>query len=114
MTYLAKFICIFWEALPSSGMVLDLGSYLNLFSGVIIVAASLPTLVMSPKIQIKPLRVIFLLLSVFLILHGLYHLTYFLGDYTGVDAVAFGDEILEPTSYALLLGFSIYYARRSR
>jgi hypothetical protein len=93
-------------------MDLDLGSYLNLFSGIIIVAAALPTLYMSAKITIKPLRVIFVLLSAFLLLHGVYHLTYFLGDFTAIDLIAVGDEIIEPLSYILLFGFAIYFARR--
>jgi hypothetical protein len=93
-------------------MGLDLGSYLNLFSGIIIVAAALPTLFMSTKITIKPLRVLFILLSAFLLLHGVYHLTYFLGDVTAIDVVALGDEVIEPLSYLLLFGFAIYFSRR--
>src|SRR5712692_11186102 len=82
------------EATLSSGMGLDLGSYLNLFSAAIIIAAALPAMYMSTRITIKPLRLLFVLLASFLIVHGLYHFTYFLGDYSGSDAVAFGDEIL--------------------
>jgi hypothetical protein len=93
-------------------MSLDLGSYLNLFNAVIIIGVALPTLYISTKIRIKPVRILFALLSAFLIVHGLYHLTYFLGDYTGSDAVAFGDELLQPFSYVLLFAFAIYFAKR--
>jgi hypothetical protein len=93
-------------------MSLDVNSYLNLFDAVIIIGVSLPTLFISTRIKIKPVRLLFVLLSAFLVVHGLYHLTYFLGDYTASDTVAFGDEILEPFSYALLFAFAIYFAKR--
>jgi hypothetical protein len=96
----------------SSRMSLDLGSYLNLFNAVIIIAVALPTLYISTKIKIKTVRLLFVLLSAFLLVHGLYHLTYFLGDYTGSSAIAFGDAILQPFSYVLLFGFAIYFAKR--
>jgi hypothetical protein len=91
---------------------LDINSYLNLFDAVIIIGIALPTLYISTQIKLRPVRILFGLLSAFLVVHGLYHLTYFLGDYTNSDAVVFGDEILQPFSYLLLFGFAVYFAKR--
>jgi hypothetical protein len=93
-------------------MSLDINSYLNLFDAVIIISVSLPTLYISTKIKLRPVRILFGLLAAFLVVHGLYHFTYFLGDYTNSDAVVFGDEILQPFSYVLLFGFAVYFAKR--
>ncbi len=94
-------------------MDLDLGSYLNLLNGIIIIGISLPTLYMSTRIKIRPLRILFALFTLFLTLHGLYHLTYFLGDFTGQESLAFlSESILEPAGYIVLFGFVSYFARR--
>jgi hypothetical protein len=93
-------------------LLLDLGSYLNLLDALMIIGISLPTLYMSAGIKIAPLRILFVSLTVFLILHGLYHLTYFLDDYTGIAWVGLGNVVLEPLSYVALLSFAIYFARR--
>jgi hypothetical protein len=93
---------------------LDLGSYLNLFDAVLILGVSIPTLFMSYKITLVPIRGLFVLFSLFLIFHGLYHLSYFLGDYLESDSVAnLSNVFLEPAGYVLLLCFVIYYARRA-
>jgi hypothetical protein len=94
------------------GLLLDLGSYLNLFDALMILGISLPTLYVIAGIKIAPLRILFISFSVFLILHGLYHLTYFLSDYTGVAWIGLGNVVLEPLSYVALLSFAIYFARR--
>ena len=92
---------------------LDLGSYLNLVNGIMILGVSVPTLYMSSKIKIVPLRVLFGLFSVFLILHGLYHFTYFLGDYVESDLLgSLSENFLEPMSYLILFSFVIYFAKR--
>ncbi|MDA4121969.1 MAG: hypothetical protein OK456_02165 [Thaumarchaeota archaeon] len=93
-------------------MSLDINSYLNLFDGIAIIGVALPTLFISTKIKMRTPKILFALLSGFLVLHGLYHLTYFIGDYTNSDAIAFGDELIQPLSYVLLFGFVMYYARR--
>jgi hypothetical protein len=92
---------------------LDLGSYLNLFNGIIILGVSVPTLYMASRIKITTLRVLFVLFSTFLIFHGLYHFTYFLGDYTGSDFIgSLSDVVLEPASYLALLSFVVYFSRK--
>jgi hypothetical protein len=93
-------------------MSLDVNSYLNLFDGMVIIGVALPTLYISTRIKIKSAKVLFGLLSTFLVLHGLYHLTYFLGDYTNSNAIAFGDELIQPLSYVFLFAFAVYFARR--
>ena len=91
---------------------LDINSYLNLFDALIIIGVSLPTLYISTQIKIPTIRILFGLLAAFLVLHGLYHLTYFLGDYTNSDSVVFGDEILQPLSYMFLFCCSWHTSRR--
>jgi hypothetical protein len=91
---------------------LDINSYLNLFDAVIIIGVSLPTLYISTRIKLPTIRILFGLLAAFLVVHGLYHLTYFLGDYTNSDAVVFGNEILQPLSYMFLFAFAAYFAKR--
>ena|SRR5690348_9852847 len=102
-----------WKAESAETQLsLDLGSYLNLFNGIIIVGVSAPTLYMASRIKIAPLKVLFGLFSTFLIIHGVYHLFYFLGDFTSSDFITAADNALEPVSYLILLGFVIYFARR--
>jgi len=92
---------------------LDLGSYLNLFNAVIILGISIPTLYMSSRINVAPLKLLFVLFSIFLILHGLYHFSYFLGDLAESDLVGLlSNNVLEPASYLVLLGFVLYFAKR--
>ena len=93
-------------------MSLDINSYLHLFDAVIIIGVALPTLYISTKIELKPIGILFGLLSAFLIVHGLYHLTYFLVDFTGSDAINFGNVVLQPLSYFILFAFAIYFAKR--
>lgn len=93
-------------------MSLDVNSYLNLFDAIIILAVALPTLYISTRIKTRNAKVLFVLLSGFLLVHGIYHLTYFLGDYTNSDAIAFGDALIEPLSYVLLFSFALYFAKR--
>ena len=96
------------------GLSLDLGSYLNLLDGVLILGLSFPILFMSYKIKLAPIRALFILFSFFLVLHGLYHLTYFLGDYLESDLIAsISNVLLEPAGYAVLFGFAVYFARRA-
>jgi hypothetical protein len=91
---------------------LDINSYLNLFDALIIIGVSLPTLYISTQIKIPTIRILFGLLAAFLVVHGLYHLTYFLGDYTNSDSVVFGNEVLQPLSYMFLFAFALYFAKR--
>jgi hypothetical protein len=94
-------------------LVLDIGSYLNLVMGVGIAVVSIPTLYMSSRIKIPALRVLFILFTLFSIVHGLYHLTYFLGDYAQSDSFTFlSGSILEPVGYVFMISFVIYYAKR--
>ena len=92
---------------------MDIGSILNLLMGAGIIVISLPTLYMSSRIKIPALRVLFVLFALFLIVHGLYHLTYFLGDYESSDSFTFlSGSVLEPAGYVFMLSFVLYYAKR--
>lgn len=93
-------------------MGLDINSYLNLFDAILIIGVALPTLYLSTKVKVRTLGMLFGLLSAFLVFHGFYHLTYFLGDYTNSEAIVIGNAMIEPVSYLLLFCFAIYFARR--
>jgi hypothetical protein len=91
---------------------LDVNSYLNLFDAIVIAGVAFPTLYISTRIGTRTVKVLFVLLSGFLVVHGLYHLMYFLGDYTDSGAIALGNDLIEPASYALLFSFSVYFAKK--
>ena len=64
-------------------------------------------LIISIRVKIFSLRVLSLLLGLFAIFHGLYHLT----EAYGLDF--FSDVILEPVSVAFLLAFGLYYSKKA-
>ncbi len=72
-----------------------------------IIGVSLPTLYISTRIRIKSARVLFVLLSAFLVVHGIYHLTYFVGDYADSGAISLGGDLFESMSYVLLFCFAV-------
>jgi hypothetical protein len=91
---------------------LDLETALNLLNAIIIISVSIPTLYIGTKVKVAPLRTIAVLLPTFLVVHGLYHLSAFLGGYLGYGQFSWaGDIVLEPLSYALLLAFAVYFYR---
>ncbi len=58
------------------------------------------------RVKIPSLRIISLLLGLFAITHGLYHLA----EAFGVDLLS--DVILEPVSVVFLLAFGLYYSKK--
>ncbi len=58
------------------------------------------------KVRIPSLRIVSLLLGLFAITHGLYHLS----EAFGFDLLS--DVIFEPSSVVFLLGFGLYYSKK--
>ena len=82
---------------------------LNALSAVFMFVAAIAPAYFALKVNNRSLRALSVLLSIFLVLHGAYHLA-------SVFEVEFfeviGDQILEPLSWLTLVFFAIYYSRR--
>lgn len=91
-------------------MSLDL--VLNSFDAVVILAISLPAVWMARKIEVPKLRLLGTLLALFLVVHGVYHLTAVLSAYYGGDLLDFlSDGFVEPISYLILVVFGVTFYR---
>jgi hypothetical protein len=67
---------------------------------------------MASKVRQPKLRILTSLLAGFLLVHGLYHLTYALSDITGLLFLnAASRLLLGPLGYFLLFVFVLYFAR---
>jgi hypothetical protein len=71
----------------------------------IMVAAGVIPLIMAFKVKVRSLRILFLLLGLFAVVHGFYHLAY------GFQQELLADAILEPISLLLLVGLGAYYSK---
>jgi hypothetical protein len=92
---------------------LSLEVVLNAFDAALIIGVAVPTLVMASRVKNLTLRRLTVLLSLFILVHGLYHLFSAVGAGLNIGLLTFlGDSLVEPTSYAVLLAFVIYYWRR--
>jgi hypothetical protein len=76
-----------------------------------ILGITIPTVYMASRIRVAPLRRLSVLLSSFLLLHGIYHLTAFTELAFRAEALEPVREVLiEPLGWALFLAFAIYFA----
>jgi hypothetical protein len=71
----------------------------------IMVAAGLIPLIMAIKVKVHSLRVLSLLLGLFAIVHGFYHLAF------GFQQELLADGVFEPVSLLLLIGLGAYYSK---
>jgi hypothetical protein len=71
----------------------------------IMVAAGIVPLIMAFKVKVRSLRILSLLLGLFAIVHGFYHLA------SGFQQGFLADVIFEPISLILLLGLGAYYSK---
>ncbi len=81
--------------------------FLNFLAWAALFGVGIVPLLIFIRVKILSLRILSLLLGLFAITHGLYHLTeaYGLGF--------FSDVILEPVSVVFLLAFGLYYSRKA-
>jgi len=71
----------------------------------IMVAAGIIPLIMAFKVKVQGLRILFLLLGLFAIVHGFYHLAF------GYQQELLADAVFEPASLILLIGLGAYYSK---
>ncbi len=79
---------------------------LNFLAFVALSLAGIVPVLIAVRVKIPSLRILSLLLGLFAITHGLYHLA----EAYGVDFLS--DVILEPTSIVFLLAFGLYYSKK--
>jgi len=71
-----------------------------------LVAAGLVPLLMFFKVKIRTIRILSLLLGLFAVTHGLYHLS------AGFGNELFSDLVFEPVSVSILVAFGLYYSKK--
>ena len=71
----------------------------------IMVAAGIIPLTLAFRVKVRSLRILSLLLGLFAIIHGFYHLT------SGYEQEFLADAVFEPISLLLLVGLGAYYSK---
>ena len=71
----------------------------------IMVAAGIIPLIMAIKVKVRSLKILSLLLGLFAVVHGFYHLAF------GFQQQLLADAVLEPISLILLIGLGAYYSK---
>jgi len=71
----------------------------------IMVAAGIIPLIMAIKVKVHSLRILSLLLGLFAVVHGFYHLAF------GFQQELLADAVFEPISLILLIGLGAYYSK---
>jgi hypothetical protein len=85
---------------------------LNSIDALMILAISIPTFLIAMRVKQGRLRLLTVLLTAFLIIHGLYHLTSAIGSIPGFDILgALSDLFFEPLGWLMFLAFAVYLAR---
>ena len=71
----------------------------------IMVAAGTVPLIMAVKVKVRSLRILSLLLGLFAVVHGFYHLAF------GFQQGFLADAVFEPISLVLLVSLGLYYSK---
>ena len=71
----------------------------------IMVAAGIIPLIMAFRVKVHSLRILSLLLGLFAVVHGFYHLAF------GFQQDLLADAVFEPASLILLIGLGAYYSK---
>jgi len=72
---------------------------------IIMVAACVIPLIMALRVKTHSLRILSLLLGLFAVVHGFYHLAF------GFQQELLADAVFEPVSLLLLIGLGAYYSK---
>ncbi len=83
---------------------------LNLANAIFLIASSTIPIYLAFKAKPSPIKTLSLLLSSFIVTHGIYHLIAYIETET-LELI--GELAIEPLSWLFLLTFSIYYAKRA-
>ncbi len=81
-------------------------STLNILAFAALIAVGTVPLLIATRVKVAGLRTLSLLLGLFALVHGLYHLA----DAFNMPLLA--DAVLEPLSVVFLLGFGVYYSKK--
>ncbi len=71
----------------------------------IMVAAGIIPLIMALRVKVHSLRILSVLLGLFAVVHGFYHLAF------GFQQELLADAVFEPISLLLLIGLGAYYSK---
>ena len=71
----------------------------------IMVSAGVVPLIIAVRVKVRSLRILSLLMGLFAIVHGFYHLA------SGYQATFLADVIFEPASLILLVTLGAYYSK---
>jgi hypothetical protein len=71
----------------------------------IMVGAGIVPLIMAFRVKVHSLRILSLLLGLFAVVHGFYHLA------SGFQQEFLADVVFEPISLVLLIGLGAYYSK---
>ncbi len=88
-------------------MTIDVTWLLNILAWAALFGVGIVPLIISFRVKVRSLRILSLLLGLFAITHGLYHLS----EAYGIDLLS--DGILEPISVTFLLAFGFYYSKKA-
>ena len=81
-------------------------SILNLLAFAALVAVGMVPLLIALRVRVPSLRNLSVLLGVFALVHGFYHLA------NAYELEILADSVLEPVSVAFLLAFGFYYSKK--
>ena len=81
-------------------------SSLNLLAFLALAAVGIVPLIIALRVKVPSLRNLSLLLGVFALAHGFYHLA------NACDFDILADSVLEPVSVVFLLAFGFYYSKK--
>ena len=85
---------------------MDLASTLNFLAFASLVAVGIVPLYLSFKAKSKTLRSLSLLLGLFAIIHGVYHLAF------DLNQSYLANVVLDPVSVTFLVAFGLYYSKK--
>jgi hypothetical protein len=80
---------------------------LNVLAWTALFGVGIVPLIISVRVKVRSLRILSLLLGLFAIAHGFYHLS----EAYGLDF--YSDVFLEPISVVFLLAFGVYYSKKT-
>ncbi len=88
------------------GRTTTLESTLNILAFATLIGVGIAPLLVAARIRIYPLGALSLLLGLFAITHGMYHLA------EAYELTTFSDIVFEPLSIVFLIAFGAYYSKK--
>ena len=85
---------------------MDVEWLLNILAWVALFGVGIVPFIIAIRVKVSSLRILSLLLGLFAITHGLYHLA----DAYNLESIAY--VIVEPVSVVFLVAFGLYYSKK--